>query len=545
MAVLSPVAKQQFFDAGVPAAGYKLYTYAANSTTPQTTYSNASGTENTNPIVLDTQGRASIFLDPDLVYDYVLQTQAGVTVWTQEDVAAPTTKSAVDEQVALAEQAVTDAQAAQTAAALSAAAAAGHRVRALQLRGIPSGFDFDPELAIYMGASGFVVPAFNIDAFALTESNVYYVDPVSGNDTTGTGTSSAPYQSLKKAIHGKGDVTVWAKPGLYDRTLGWKTATATGRVTVRRWGDSGQIISSAHHAGLSWSLSTGSTYQATIVTAGSVADFTNTDDFGFAKRLTLRTSIANVDANPGSYYVNGTTVYVRTFDSRSPDSSLRVYAAEANGDYRLDTGYLWMEHCHFHGGTPPLSVASLTSGTSQRIYLKDCAALYSAENYDGLKNLGGGIAYMVRPIVAQNGRDGINHGKSPSGPARSTLEIDATCVNNGYSGTGIDNGSTAHDGCRTIRVGGYYYGNEGRNVQDVVGCLTWCLGSYASTSRGSGSSNGNFASGTDTDTSKMWLDTCTSAGSTNDTDASAGSTIYKRDFSGAGTAAGSGTTTTY
>jgi hypothetical protein len=43
----------------------------------------------------------------------------------------------------------------------------------------------------------------------------------------------------------------------------------------------------------------------------------------------------------------------------------------------------------------------------------------------------------------------------------------------------------------------------------------------------------------------MWLDTCTSDGSTNDTDASAGSTIYKRDFSGAGTAAGSGTTTTY
>lgn len=90
MAVLSPVAKQQFFtDAGALAAGYLLYTYAANTTTPQATYSNKAGTSaNANPIVLDSQGRATIYLSPTLTYDYVLKTAAGVTVWTQEDVSA-------------------------------------------------------------------------------------------------------------------------------------------------------------------------------------------------------------------------------------------------------------------------------------------------------------------------------------------------------------------------------------------------------------------------------------------------------------------------
>jgi hypothetical protein len=96
MAVLSPVAKQQFFtDAGQQAAGYKLYTYAANTTTPQATYTNRAGTvANANPIVLDTQGRATIYLDPALTYDYVLKTASDVPVWTQEDVVAGGANSA-------------------------------------------------------------------------------------------------------------------------------------------------------------------------------------------------------------------------------------------------------------------------------------------------------------------------------------------------------------------------------------------------------------------------------------------------------------------
>lgn len=88
--LLSPNAKQQFFtDGGAVAAGYLLYTYAANSTTPQATYTNRAGTvANANPIVLDARGEAIIYLTPGVVYDYVLKTAGGVTVWTREDVSA-------------------------------------------------------------------------------------------------------------------------------------------------------------------------------------------------------------------------------------------------------------------------------------------------------------------------------------------------------------------------------------------------------------------------------------------------------------------------
>ena len=58
---LSPIggAGWQFFtNSGVPLSGGKLYTYAAGTTTPQTTYTSSSGnTNHTNPIILDSAGR--------------------------------------------------------------------------------------------------------------------------------------------------------------------------------------------------------------------------------------------------------------------------------------------------------------------------------------------------------------------------------------------------------------------------------------------------------------------------------------------------------
>lgn len=88
--LLSPNAKQQFLDnAGVLAAGYKLYTYAANTLTPRATYTDRAGlVANANPIILDARGEAIIYLTPGVVYDYVLKTGADVTVWTREDVIA-------------------------------------------------------------------------------------------------------------------------------------------------------------------------------------------------------------------------------------------------------------------------------------------------------------------------------------------------------------------------------------------------------------------------------------------------------------------------
>jgi hypothetical protein len=84
---LAPVLKQRFFDAnGLPLAGGSLYSYAAGTSTPQVTYQNATGTTNTNPVVLDSAGYADVWLDPSLSYKIILKDSGGNTIFTEDNV---------------------------------------------------------------------------------------------------------------------------------------------------------------------------------------------------------------------------------------------------------------------------------------------------------------------------------------------------------------------------------------------------------------------------------------------------------------------------
>lgn len=87
MATLSPLPKMQFFSStGDLLVGGKLYTYAAGTTTPLTTYTSQSGgTANTNPIILDSRGEANVWLS-SAAYKLKLTTAADVEIWTVDNV---------------------------------------------------------------------------------------------------------------------------------------------------------------------------------------------------------------------------------------------------------------------------------------------------------------------------------------------------------------------------------------------------------------------------------------------------------------------------
>lgn len=73
---------------GGPCAGCTLTTFVAGSTTPQATYTDSTGTsQNTNPIVLDSAGGATIWLGR-LSYKFVLKDTGGTTIWTTDNVTA-------------------------------------------------------------------------------------------------------------------------------------------------------------------------------------------------------------------------------------------------------------------------------------------------------------------------------------------------------------------------------------------------------------------------------------------------------------------------
>lgn len=70
---LTPAPVFQFFYNGQPAVGYKLFTYAAGTTTKLPTFTTFAGNSaNTNPIVLDSQGIATIWLTGGVYYKFEL-----------------------------------------------------------------------------------------------------------------------------------------------------------------------------------------------------------------------------------------------------------------------------------------------------------------------------------------------------------------------------------------------------------------------------------------------------------------------------------------
>jgi len=74
MAKLSPVFIEAQFINGIPAVGAQLFTYAAGSTSKQTTYADSAGTTpNPNPIILDARGEPpnAIWLSDSLAYKFV------------------------------------------------------------------------------------------------------------------------------------------------------------------------------------------------------------------------------------------------------------------------------------------------------------------------------------------------------------------------------------------------------------------------------------------------------------------------------------------
>ena len=91
MASLTPTPKQQIFGSdGLPLVGGKIYTYAAGTTTPLATYTDAgAGTANTNPIILNSLGQANIWLAPASSYKFSVYTSADVLLYTVDNITAP------------------------------------------------------------------------------------------------------------------------------------------------------------------------------------------------------------------------------------------------------------------------------------------------------------------------------------------------------------------------------------------------------------------------------------------------------------------------
>ncbi len=91
---LSPLPIQKFFsNIGLPLVGGRLFTYIAGTSTKVATYTNAGGTLNSNPIVLNFRGECRLWIDPQQSYKFVLAPPGfddppTNPIWTVDDITA-------------------------------------------------------------------------------------------------------------------------------------------------------------------------------------------------------------------------------------------------------------------------------------------------------------------------------------------------------------------------------------------------------------------------------------------------------------------------
>lgn len=90
--LLCPYVVQRFADNNNnPLNGGLIYTYIAGTATPQATYTDSTGAvQNTNPVVCNARGEASIWLTTGTTYDIVLTDASGNTIWTAKNISSST-----------------------------------------------------------------------------------------------------------------------------------------------------------------------------------------------------------------------------------------------------------------------------------------------------------------------------------------------------------------------------------------------------------------------------------------------------------------------
>lgn len=89
-ALMTPPRARFFDNNGLPLAGGQIYTYIAGTTTPQATYTTqAAGTPNANPVILDASGSADIWLSGS--YKIVVEDASGNVISTTDNITAFTT----------------------------------------------------------------------------------------------------------------------------------------------------------------------------------------------------------------------------------------------------------------------------------------------------------------------------------------------------------------------------------------------------------------------------------------------------------------------
>lgn len=394
---------------------------------------------------------------------------------------------------------------------------------------IPPGYEMTGiPMSIYRAENGAYLSSVTPEGlFPVTSGVTYYCDVVNGSDGNDGLTMATAYKRPIKAMMNADCAEIICAAGWYDREQVPSTTYLTRNVKIRA-ADGAQVYfyggqSTDGHTPLVWTLHSGTTYKCTRSSVNGVWDLTDLLPGGDYRRLAQKNSVAEVEAEAGGWYSDGSLVYVRLLDGRVPDANVKV---SIGVDTMVVRGAIsvYCENINFMFGRGVV-VQTLDGTNRPNFYAQGCQ--FSCSNANNGLNVTGAARTALKHCEAKyNAADGFNYHGYTGSPSVSghALEIDCVGHHNGNTGLGINNGSTAHESVKIIRIGGRYYANEGPNIADVNVSRALCVGTRAHNTTTVTGSKTDFYTGY-----RMFLIDCAAWGSENSVTASGTAIAYLRD----------------
>lgn len=226
---------------------------------------------------------------------------------------------------------------------------------------------------------------------------------------------------------------------------------------------------------LTWTLESGNVYRTTRSSTAFVVDITNRDPFtGNIKQMKKVNSLSECEENPGSYFIDGTTVYIHTFDSRPADGNLAlVLTLQAyNLYFSLTNSTLFIENLEFFANRGLLVNGDI--GSTLIINKTD----FGENTFtNGLSVNNVGKVYNFNSSAHDTLTDGFNYhyANIPLVDRRNCFVFEYDCfgynTGNQEGGSG-NNFTTAHEGISTLRVGDFGEKSQGVVCADVNACYS-------------------------------------------------------------------------
>lgn len=376
----------------------------------------------------------------------------------------------------------------------------------------------------------------DIDLTTITPTGTTKWVSTTGNDTTGDGSESNPYRSLAKA-YAVGAVVIKVKAGIYTKSygLGVSWNPLRSMYVVSADGPGKAILVNSYDT-LTWTQQASpndSVYLATLPVASSIVtavDLTaprRSNEYLKDKtslvpyQMTLATSIETCQSTPGSYYVSGTSMYVRTFDGRAPDSNILPISTDGITFFGSTTDKTFVLEGFELWGRRGIRTEHNFANTNT-VAAKSCAVRYSNESGMNQYRVQGTKLCIFIDCEATDHTlaDGFSYASASAAALCTAVEID--CISKRFGSGSADNYNcyTSHDNSAVIRINCYGENCYGPVFADVKGAFSVNLGCSGANSLAAVMGQRTvFQSGTLADAAfgsiapKMWLMNCTASGS--------------------------------